>query len=251
MDSLNLSKFCIRLGDHCLIMAHRQSELCSNGPFLEEDIAQINLGLDLLGQAEALLIYAAKLEGGSRSADDLAFRRSERQFHNFMLTEQPNTDFAFVIVRQYIMSLYLLKTYQVLSKVEDETLSGIALKALKELTYHERHFSMWINRLGDGTAESKLRIQTAVDELWMFVGELYEEDALDLTAQKALYAPMGEEMKAFLMEQITATFTEATLSVPESVYMTTGSKQGIHTEYLGFLLTEMQYLQRAYPDAKW
>ena len=251
MDSLNLSKFCIRLGDHCLIMAHRQSELCSNGPFLEEDIAQINLGLDLLGQAEALLIYAAKLEGGSRSADDLAFRRSERQFHNFMLTEQPNTDFAFVIVRQYIMSLYLLKTYQVLSKVEDETLSGIALKALKELTYHERHFSMWINRLGDGTAESKLRIQTAVDELWMFVGELYEEDALDLTAQKALYAPKGEEMKAFLMEQITATFTEATLSVPESVYMTTGSKQGIHTEYLGFLLTEMQYLQRAYPDAKW
>ena len=192
MDSLNLSKFCIRLGDHCLIMAHRQSELCSNGPFLEEDIAQINLGLDLLGQAEALLIYAAKLEGGSRSADDLAFRRSERQFHNFMLTEQPNTDFAFVIVRQYIMSLYLLKTYQVLSKVEDETLSGIALKALKELTYHERHFSMWINRLGDGTAESKLRIQTAVDELWMFVGELYEEDALDLTAQKALYAPKGD-----------------------------------------------------------
>ena len=251
MDSLSLSKFCIRLGDHCLIMAHRQSELSSNGPFLEEDIAQINLGLDLLGQAEALLIYAAKLEGGSRSADDLAFRRSERQFHNFMLTEQPNTDFAFVIVRQYIMSLYLLKTYQVLSKVEDETLSGIALKALKELTYHERHFSMWINRLGDGTAESKLRIQTAVDELWMFVGELYEEDALDLTAQKALYAPKGEEMKAFLMEQITATFTEATLSVPESVYMTTGSKQGIHTEYLGFLLTEMQYLQRAYPDAKW
>ena len=110
---------------------------------------------------------------------------------------------------------------------------------------------MWIYRLGDGTAESKLRIQTAVDELWMFVGELYEEDALDLTAQKALYAPKGEEMKAFLMEQITATFTEATLSVPESVYMTTGSKQGIHTEYLGFLLTEMQYLQRAYPDAKW
>jgi ring-1,2-phenylacetyl-CoA epoxidase subunit PaaC len=251
MDSSNLSKFCIRLGDHCLIMAHRQSELCSNGPFLEEDIAQINLGLDLLGQAEALLIYAAKLEGGSRSADDLAFRRSERQFHNFMLTEQPNTDFAFVIVRQYIMSLYLLKTYQVLSKVGDETLSGIALKALKELTYHERHFSMWINRLGDGTSESKLRIQTAVDELWMFVGELYEEDALDLIAQKALYAPKGEEMKAFLMEQITAKFTEATLNVPESVYMTTGSKQGIHTEYLGFLLTEMQYLQRAYPDAKW
>ena len=251
MDHLNLSKCCIRLGDHCLIMAHRQSELCSKGPFLEEDIAQINLGLDLLGQAEALLIYAAKLEGNTRTADDLAYRRSERQFHNFMLTEQPNTDFAFVIVQQYFMSLYLLKTYQVLAEVEDETLSGIALKALKELTYHERHLSMWISRLGDGTDESQQRMQTAVNELWMFVGELYEEDALDLLAQQASYAPKGEEMKSFLMAQITAKFTEASLTIPDSIYMTTGSKQGIHTEYLGFLLTEMQYLQRAYPDAKW
>jgi ring-1,2-phenylacetyl-CoA epoxidase subunit PaaC len=251
MDNLNLSKFCIRLGDHCLIMAHRQSELCSNGPFLEEDIAQINLGLDLLGQAEALLIYGAKLEGGSRTADDIAFRRPEREFYNFMLTEQPNTDFAFVIVRQYIMSLYLLKTYQVLAKVEDETLSGIALKALKELTYHERHFSMWLKRLGDGTEESHERAQTAINELWMFVGELYEEDEIDLMAQKASYAPTGAEMKAFLMEHITARFTESTLTTPEDIYMTTGSKKGIHTEYLGYLLTEMQYLQRAYPDAKW
>ena len=241
MDNLNLSKFCIRLGDHCLILAHRQSELCSNGPFLEEDIAQINLGLDLLGQAEALLIYA----------DDIAYRRPEREFHNFMLTEQPNTDFAFVIVRQYIMSLYLLKTYQVLAEVEDETLSGIASKALKELSYHERHFGMWLKRLGDGTVESHERTQTAIDELWMFVGELYEEDEIDLAAQKASYAPTGVEMKSFLMEHISTKFTEATLKTPESIYMTTGSKKGIHTEYLGYLLTEMQYLQRAYPDAKW
>jgi len=147
--------------------------------------------------------------------------------------------------------LYLLKTYQALSTVEDETLSGIALKALKELTYHERHFSMWLKRLGDGTEESHERTQTAINELWMFVGELYEEDAIDLMAQKASFAPTGAEMKTFLMEQINAKFTESTLKVPESVYMTTGSKNGIHTEYLGFLLTEMQYLQRAYPDAKW
>lgn len=175
----------------------------------------------------------------------------EREFYNFMLTEQPNTDFAFVIVRQYIMSLYLLKTYQVLAKVEDETLSGIALKALKELTYHERHFSMWLKRLGDGTEESHERAQTAINELWMFVGELYEEDEIDLMAQKAFYAPTGIEMKAFLMEHITARFTESTLTTPKDIYMTTGSKKGIHTEYLGYLLTEMQYLQRAYPDAKW
>lgn len=251
MELLDLSKFCIRLGDSCLIMAHRQSEMCSQGPFLEEDIAQTNLGLDLLGQAEALLIYAAKLEGKGRTADDLAFRRPEREFYNFMLTEQPNTDFSFAIVRQYVMALYLAKVYETLAKVEDDTISGIALKSVKEIAYHERHLGMWVKRLGDGTEDSHERIQTAVNELWMFVGELYEEDALDLNLQEAGYAISGAEMKAYLMDKISAQLTEATLSVPESVYMTTGSKKGIHTEYLGFMLTEMQYLQRAYPDAKW
>jgi ring-1,2-phenylacetyl-CoA epoxidase subunit PaaC len=251
MERLDLSKFCIRLGDSCLIMAHRQSEMCSKGPFLEEDIAQTNLGLDLLGQAEALLIYAAKLEGNSRTADDLAFRRPEREFYNFMLTEQPNTDFAFAIVRQYIMALYLTKVYETLAKVEDETISGVALKAVKEIAYHERHLRMWVKRLGDGTNESHDRIQTAVNELWMFVGELYEEDDLDVKLQEAGYAISGEEMKAYLIDKISAQLADATLSVPESVYMTTGSKKGIHTEYLGYMLTEMQYLQRAYPDAKW
>ena len=251
MERLDLSKFCIRLGDSCLIMAHRQSEMCSKGPFLEEDIAQTNLGLDLLGQAEALLIYAAKLEGNGRTADDLAFRRPEREFYNFMLTEQPNTDFAFAIVRQYIMALYLTKVYETLAKVEDETISGVALKAVKEIAYHERHLGMWVKRLGDGTNESHDRIQTAVNELWMFVGELYEEDDLDVKLQEAGYAISGEEMKAYLIDKISAQLADATLSVPESVYMTTGSKKGIHTEYLGYMLTEMQYLQRAYPDAKW
>ena len=252
MEILDLSKFCMRLGDSCLILAHRQSEMCSKGPFLEEDIAQTNLGLDLLGQAEALLIYSAKLEGKGRTADDLAFRRPEREFYNFMLTEQPNTDFAFSVVRQYIMALYLGKVYEALAKVDDDdVLSGVAAKAVKEIAYHERHLGMWIKRLGDGTEESHERIQTALNELWMFVGELYEEDDLDLKLQEAGYAISGEEMKAYLMEKITAQITEATLSIPESVYMTTGSKKGIHTEYLGFMLTEMQYLQRAYPDAKW
>jgi len=251
MEILDLSKFCIRLGDSCLIMAHRQSEMCSQGPFLEEDIAQTNLGLDLLGQAEALLIYAAKLEDKGRTADDLAFRRPEREFYNFMLTEQPNTDFSFIVVRQYVMALYLAKVYETLAKVEDETISGVALKAVKEIAYHERHLGMWVKRLGDGTEDSHERIQTAVNELWMFVGELYEEDALDLKLQEAGYAISGTEMKAYLMDKISAQLTEATLSVPESVYMTTGSKKGIHTEYLGYMLTEMQYLQRAYPDAKW
>ena len=197
------------------------------------------------------MIYAAKLEGNGRTADDLAFRRPEHEFYNFMLTEQPNTDFSFAVVRQYIMALYLNKVYERLAKVEDETVSGIALKAVKEIAYHERHLEMWVKRLGDGTEESHERIQTAVDELWMFVGELYEEDALDLKSQEAGYAVSGAEMKTYLMEKISALLSEATLSVPESVYMITGSKKGIHTEYLGYMLTEMQYLQRAYPDAKW
>ena len=251
MDKFDLYKFCLRLGDSCLIMAHRQSEMCSKGPFLEEDIAQTNLGLDLLGQAEALLIYAAKLEGKGRTADDLVYKRPERDFYNFMLTEQPNTDFAFSVVRQYIMALYLDKVYYTLSNVDDETLSGIASKALKEIDYHKSHLGMWILRLGDGTKESHERVQTAFNELWMFVGELYEEDELDIKMQYADYAISGDEMKCYLLSEINSCLAKATLSIPEAVYMTTGSKKGIHTEYLGYLLTEMQYLQRAYPDAKW
>ena len=251
MDNSDLFKFCLRLGDSCLIMAHRQSEMCSKGPFLEEDIAQTNLGLDLLGQAEAILIYAAKLESEGRTADDLVYKRPERDFYNFMLTEQPNTDFAFAVVRQYIMALYLNKVYETLSKVDDETLSGIALKALKEISYHKSHLEMWITRLGDGTLESHERVQRAFNELWMFVGELYEEDELDLTMQDEGFAISGNEMKMYLISEISSCITKATLSIPKSVYMTTGSKKGIHTEYLGYLLTEMQYLQRAYPDANW
>jgi len=251
MELLDLSRFCMRLGDSCLIMAHRQSEMCSKGPFLEEDIAQTNLGLDLLGQAEALLIYAAELEGKGRAADDLVYKRPERDFYNFMLTEQPNTDFAFAVVRQFIMALYLGKVYETIAKVDDDTLSGIAAKAVKEITYHQLHLGMWVKRLGDGTQESHERVQTAVNELWMFVGELYEEDELDLKMQEAGYAISGNEMKAYLTVKISTHLTEATLSVPEAVYMTTGSKKGIHTEYLGYILAEMQYLQRAYPDAKW
>ena len=251
MDKSDLFKFCLRLGDSCLIMAHRQSEMCSKGPFLEEDIAQTNLGLDLLGQAEALLIYAAKLEGKGRTADDLVYKRPERDFYNFMLTEQPNTDFAFAVVRQYIMALYLDKVYETLSNVDDETLSGIALKALKEISYHKSHLGMWVTRLGDGTHESHERVQTAFNELWIFLGELYEEDELDIKMQHAGFAISGDEMKSYLFSEISSCLTKATLSIPESIYMTTGSKKGIHTEYLGYLLTEMQYLQRAYPDANW
>jgi len=251
MERLDLSKFCIRLGDSCLIMAHRQSEMCSKGPFLEEDIAQTNLGLDLLGQAEALLIYAAKLEGKGRTADDLAYKRPERHYYNLLLTEQPNTDFAFVTVRQYFMSVYLVKVFEKLATVNDEVISGVAAKGLKELKYHLRHYKMWLVRLGDGTEESHQRMQTAVNELWMFVGELFEEDDNDRLMVEEGYKFSGAEMKSYWTDIVLSDIQEATLTVPESDYALTGSKKGIHTEYLGYMLTEMQYLQRAYPDAKW
>jgi ring-1,2-phenylacetyl-CoA epoxidase subunit PaaC len=251
MDKKELFKFCLRLGDSCLIMAHRQSELCSKGPYLEEDIAQTNLGLDALGQAESLLIYAAELEGTGRTADDLVYKRPERKFYNLLLTEQPNTDFAFVIVRQYFMSVYLSKVYEKLSMVDDEVLSGIALKAIKELKYHVRHFAMWVQRLGDGTKESHERIQTAVNELWVFVAELFEEDENDKIMVTLGYKHPAEELKTYWMNNVKTDLEKATLTVPDSPYGVTGSKKGIHTEYLGFILAEMQYLQRAYPDAKW
>tara|TARA_B100001093_G_C26849653_1_gene1024507 strand:- start:1274 stop:2029 length:756 start_codon:yes stop_codon:yes gene_type:complete len=251
MTNQDLHKFCLRLGDTCLILSHRQSELCSKGPFLEEDIAQTNLGLDLLGQAESLLVYAAELEGKGRSADDLVFKRAEHDFYNFMLAEQPNTDFAFTIVRQYFMSIYLSKVYEILSEVNDEVVSGISAKAIKEISYHKQHLFMWLKRLGDGSQEGHERIQTAVNELWMFLGELYEEDEIDIIMQKAGFAISGFDMKSYLMNHIKIDLDKATLSIPENIYMVSGSKKGVHTEYLGYILTEMQYLQRAYPDAKW
>ncbi len=251
MDKLILYKFCTRLGDTCLIMSHRQAELCSNGPFLEEDIAQTNLGLDLLGQAESLLKYAAELEGKGRTADDLAYKRPEHKFENLLLTEQPNTDFAFVIVRQYFMSVYLAKVYEKLATIDDEVLAGIAEKAIKEIKYHIRHFSMWVQRLGDGTEASNSKIQTAIDELWMFVGELFEEDNQDKLMVEAGYQVSGDELKAYWMEVVIAELKKATLVAPDSDFAQTGSRKGVHTEYLGYILADMQYLQRAYPDAKW
>ena len=143
--------FCLRLADNCLILAHRQSELCSKSPFLEEDIAQTNFGLDLLGQAEAIYNFAVEIEGNINTPDDLVYKRNERSFYNFILSEQPNTDFAFVVIRQYFMSVYLKIIYTTLSNIKDSKLSGISLKALKELDYQIKHFELWIKRLGLGT----------------------------------------------------------------------------------------------------
>ncbi|MAJ98595.1 MAG: phenylacetate-CoA oxygenase subunit PaaI [Flavobacteriales bacterium] len=243
--------FCLRLADNCLILAHRQSELCSKSPFLEEDIAQTNFGLDLLGQAEAIYNFAAEIEGNINTPDDLVYKRNERSFYNFILSEQPNTDFAFVVIRQYFMSVYLKIIYTTLSNIKDSELSGISLKALKELDYQINHFELWIKRLGLGTKESKEKIQNAINELWIFTGELFERDNLDLNMEKNGYLLNSNLFYKKWINYINDIFNKSNLNIPKDAYMITGSKNGIHSEYMGFILTEMQFLQRTFPDAKW
>lgn len=246
-----LYQYCLRLGDTCLVLGHRLSELCSKAPLLEEDIALTNIALDYIGQAEAILKYAGKVEGKGRTEDDLAYRRSERQYCNFLLSEQPNTDFGYVIARQFFLSAWFYNLYDALLESEDETLAGIAGKAKKETAYHLRHSGEWIVRLGMGTAESKKRIQTAVNDLWRFTGELFEVDELENTLAEAGIAIKSESIFPKWESLIDQIFIRASIEKPRDVFMIKGAKKGIHTEHLGHLLTEMQYLQRAYPDASW
>ena len=246
-----LFEYCLRLGDNNLILGHRLSEWCGHGPVLEQDIALINVALDLVGSATSLLEYAAEVEGKGRSADDLAYLRDELHFRNVMLVEQPNGDFAYTIARQFFYDVYSYHLNEALKSSKDPRLSAIAEKSLKEITYHLRHSSEWIIRLGDGTDESKRRMQAAVDDLWMHTGDMFvmnETDALlikeGIAVDKSLIKLQWDKMVKEIMNR-------ATLTIPANIFMLTGSLEGKHTEHLGFLLAEMQYLPRAYPDAKW
>ncbi|MBL7910652.1 MAG: phenylacetate-CoA oxygenase subunit PaaC [Bacteroidia bacterium] len=243
--------YVIRLGDNALILGHRLSELCSRGPILEEDLALTNIALDMIGRAQALLKYAAELEGKANTEDDIAYRRAEINYHNYLITEQPNGDFANVIARQLFISVYEYLFFSELENSKDETLSAIAKKAIKEVKYHKQHAIDWTLRLGDGTAESHKRLQKALNDLWMYTGELFEMDNIDTYLLHQHIAVDAMALKTKWQSEIDRILTEATLSVPEDTYMQTGSKKGIHTENLGHILSEMQYLQRAYPDAKW
>jgi len=246
-----LFNYTSRLGDNALILSHRLSEWCSKGPFLEEDIALSNIALDLVGRANALLTYAAQVEGKGRTEDDLAYKRPERQFHNFLITELHNGDFGFTIARQLLVSTYELFYFDALSKSKDATLAGIAAKTLKEVKYHYRHAHDWVLRLGDGTQESHDRIQQSFHEIWTYTGELFETDEADELLVKAGIGVDVKTIRPQWEKQVAEVLAEATLDRPADGYMQTGSRKGLHTEHLGFILTEMQYLPRAYPDAKW
>ncbi len=223
--------------DDNLVLSQRLGELISNAPELEIDIALGNTALDHLGVARALYTYAGSVEGGGRDEDDLAMFRSERDFSNVLLVEQPNGDFAHTIVRQYLFDAYQIQLWTDLSTSDDETLGGIAAKALKEATYHLRFSSGWIVRLGDGTEESHRRAQAAADELWKYTAELFENDY--------------SKHRAGWESTVRNGFNQATLTIPEDPYQRTGGRSGFHTEHLGHLLSEMQWMQRSYPGLEW
>jgi len=226
------------------------SEWCSNGPTLEEDIAMSNISLDMFGQANGFYQYAAQLDG-TKSADELAFRRNEREFFNHQLVEQENGNFGTTMVRNFLHDAFNFLFYTELSKSKDETLSALASKSLKEVKYHLRHSSNWLVRLGDGTEKSNAKTQVALEELWMYTGELFEMDALDTDLLNKGISIDNSALKTEWDRMVNNTLAKARLTRPEDAYMATGGKKGLHTEYLGFILSEMQFLQRAYPDAKW
>ena len=246
-----LIKYLLHLADNTLILSQRNSEWCGHGPVLEQDIAITNISLDLLGQARNLYSYAATLIGGEATEDSLAYLRKEREFKNCLLVEQPNGDWAQTILRQYCFSQYQYALYQQLLNSKDPQLAAIVEKSIKEVAYHLRWSSEWVIRLGDGTEESHRRMLKAIEELWAYTGELFEAADYEKDLQQEGIAADLEKIKQEWQLKTEAIFAEATLPMPRNVFVQTGGKQGIHTEQLGFILTELQYMQRAYPGAKW
>jgi ring-1,2-phenylacetyl-CoA epoxidase subunit PaaC len=246
-----LIPYALHLADNTLILAQQNSAWCAHGPILEQDIAVTNISLDILGQARNFYQYAAALIDNDATEDSLAFLRDTREFKNCLLVEQESGDWGKTILRQFIFSNYQYLLYEKLQYSNDEQIAAIAAKALKEVVYHLRWSSEWVIRLGDGTNESHQRMINAIDELWQYVDELfinadYENDLLadEITVDVS-------SLKNKWLAKTTAVFDEATLKIPQNVFAKTGGKQGIHTERLGYILAEMQFLQRAYPNSVW
>lgn len=246
-----LIDYTLHLADNSLILGQRNSEWCGHGPVLEQDIAITNISLDLIGQARNFYQYAATLIGNGATEDSLAYLRKEREFKNCLLVEQPNADWAQTIFRQFLFSQYQYLLFQQLQSSDDEQLAAIAAKSLKEVTYHLRWSSEWIIRLGDGTEESHQHMRKAIDELWRYTGELFELAGFELRSISEGTGVDSAKLKEPWLDKVKEIFAEATLPVPEKTFMQTGGKEGKHTEHLGYILTELQYMQRAYPGCEW
>jgi ring-1,2-phenylacetyl-CoA epoxidase subunit PaaC len=244
-------RYVLRLADTSLLLGQRLSEWVGHAPALEEDLGLANIALDLIGQARLLLSYAGQLEGRGRSEDALAFLRDAAEFLNVTLAEQPNGDFGRTIVRQFLIASYQRELYEALQISSDARLAQIAAKALKEIRYHVRYSASWLVRLGDGTPESHARVQAALDELWPFTAELFAHDEVDAAMQAARIAPEMAALQARWSQQIDEVLAEARLSRPADSVFPWHGRRGVHTEHLGYMLAEMQFLQRAYPGAEW
>ncbi|HKW55674.1 MAG TPA: 1,2-phenylacetyl-CoA epoxidase subunit PaaC [Stellaceae bacterium] len=243
--------YTLRLADNALILGHRLSEWIGHAPLLEEELALGNVALDLIGQARALYAYAGAVEGKGRDEDALAYRRDEPEFRNILLVEQPRGDFAHTIVRQCLYSAFMHPFWRVLARSRDTTLAAIAAKAEKEAAYHLRHASEWLIRLGDGTDESRRRAQAALDDLWPYAGEMFESDTVEQPLIDGGIAADPAPLRACWQRRVDSVLAEATLATPAGTWMQSGGRSGRHSEHLGHLLAEMQFLQRAYPGATW
>lgn len=244
-------EYLLRLGDNALILSHRLSEWCGHGPVLEEDLALTNVALDLIGQAQFWLGYAGELEGKGRDADALAYKRDVWDFRNVILVEQPNGDYAHTMARQLYFDAWHFHLLSALTSSSDPRIAEIAAKALKEVIYHLERSTMWVVTLGDGTEESHGRMQRGIDYLWSYTGELFEVDDVETTLVAKGIAPDLTKLIAPWRSTVADVLRQATLVMPEDTWMHSGGKKGIHSESLGFILADMQFLQRAYPGATW
>lgn len=247
----NLYNYILGIADNTLILAQRMGELCGHGPILETDIALTNISLDLLGQTRSYYQYAAKISDEDKTEDDIAFSRLERDYKNVLLVEQPNTHFGFVIGRQFLFDVYHLHLMEKLQNSPDETLAAIAKKGIKEVSYHKRFSGDWVKRLGDGTSESNEKMQEAIDALWRFTEELFDLTDSDKAMIEEGVGIDVSKMKEGYYKEVSELLTEAKLTTPPRKYFTRGGKNGIHSEHMGYLLADLQYMQRTYPDMKW
>ena len=243
--------YLLRLGDNALVLGQRLIEIVAKGPELEEELANANIALDYLGQARMFYSYAGELEGRGRSEDDFAFMRDEHEFKNLLLLEQPNGHFGDTIARQVYFDVFYGLQLAALQDCSDKRLAEIAAKSLKEIHYHLRHCRKWLIRLGDGTDESHERVTNSVHELWRFTGEMFAEDELDEAMKKYSNGPDLASLKDQWHKEISLILDEATIRTPDEEWMDRGSKQGQHSEHFGYLIAEMQTMQRAHPGASW
>jgi ring-1,2-phenylacetyl-CoA epoxidase subunit PaaC len=250
-DNQLIASYATRLGDNALVLGQRMIELVAASPELEEELANANFALDYIGQARMFYTYAGECEGAGRTEDDFAYRRPEHEYRNLLLVEQPHAHFGDALVRQFLFEAFYVHLLDALTRCSDEGLSVIAARAIKEVRYHLRHSSQWLVRLGDGTDESHARVQGSLDELWRFTGEMFAPDGLDDEVRALFNGPHLEIIEAEWREEVAAVIDQATLAMPADQWMASGGKQGRHSEHLGYLLAELQHLQRTYPGASW